>query len=648
MRAFVLLALALFTASALESEVDLKEKPIQKIVRLLKEMQGQLEKEAEEDEDMFDKMGCWCDTNDKEKTKAIAINTQMVTDLGSSIEELTAKSAQLKTDIEETGKQLAAAEASLEEASTIREKESGEFFAGEKDSIQNIESVKGAVMALGKTQNAALSQESLMQVRAILRKHMDHHKNMFASKQRRFVMSLLQQPDGADTAAFLQAQAPQSGAIFGILKQMKESFETNLDTARTDEKSAVEEYTSMKGSKEDEIAAATELIDSKKAELAQTDENNAAAKKNKANTEATLEADTEFLANLKEKCANAESEYNARSKVRNEEIQAVGEALGIITDDDAKDLLLKFVQVSAHNHLVSSSGRRQQALRFMEKAAANRPRLAAITMSMKLDAFTKVKENIDNMVVALKQEQKDEVVKKDFCIKELHQNDMQTTEATNKKDDLTQAIADFETSKTTLADEIKALDAEIKETMGEIKRASELRVSQNKVFQETVTDQTATQAIIKKALNRLKDFYGFAQTKSFLQYKKHGGSSSVMAMMEEVINDSKEEQAQAIKDENDASAAYQQYIADSKAALETMNKDKVAKTEELANADSSKAEAEGDLQQTEADLLGLMKYKMQLHTDCDFLTKFFDIRQQKRAEEIEALQQAKAIFSGAF
>merc|ERR1719221_1063949 len=34
-------------------------------------MLKQLEKEAEEDEDIFDKMACWCETNDKEKTKSI-------------------------------------------------------------------------------------------------------------------------------------------------------------------------------------------------------------------------------------------------------------------------------------------------------------------------------------------------------------------------------------------------------------------------------------------------------------------------------------------------------------------------------------------------------------------------------------------------
>merc|ERR1719359_2120582 len=110
MQGFAFFATLAFAVSAkLEvdfSEEDLtwREKPIQKVVRLLNEMSAELEKEAEEDEDMFEKLGCWCDTNEKEKTKANTINTQRTTDLTSSIEEFTAKSAQLKTDIEEAKK----------------------------------------------------------------------------------------------------------------------------------------------------------------------------------------------------------------------------------------------------------------------------------------------------------------------------------------------------------------------------------------------------------------------------------------------------------------------------------------------------------------------------------------------------------------
>merc|ERR1719421_2648752 len=462
----------------------------------------------------------------------------------------------------------------------------------------------------------------------------------------------------SDVDALLQASgeyAPQSGAIFGILKQMKESFETNLVTSQKDEASAKEDFASMKQSKNEELAAANELIDSKTVELADTDEKNAQSKSDLADTQATLDADTEFLANLKKKCTNAEAEYTARQKVRMEEIQAISEALGILTDDEAKDLLLKFVQVSSHKARKGHMSNREKAARFVQQAAKrlHRPQLAALSLSMKADVFAKVKENIDAMVTALKKEQADEVKTKDFCNKEFHENEMQSAEKANQKEDLTTLIADLEMSKTTLAEEIASLKEEVKQTYSEMKQASELRVKENSEFQMTVTDQQASQKIIAKALDKLKAFYA---KKSFLQkrvthkqpgYKKNAGAASIMTMMENCIEESKEVEKESLAAENEASAAYQTYMAESNAAIETMSKDMINKQEELAGVDGKKAKAEGDLKATEKDILALLEYKMNLHTQCDFVVKYFDVRQQKRAEEIEALQQAKAIFSGA-
>merc|ERR1719265_236113 len=109
-------------------------------------------------------------------------------------------------------------------------------------------------------------------------------------------MSLVQEPVESEVDALLQqsGHAPQSGAIFGIMKQMKESFETNLKTAQDDEASAKDTYASMKDSKTKEITSAQELIDSKKEELAATDSSNAQSKEDLEDTEATVAADTKF------------------------------------------------------------------------------------------------------------------------------------------------------------------------------------------------------------------------------------------------------------------------------------------------------------------------------------------------------------------
>jgi hypothetical protein len=660
MRSFggLFLTFALGAAFSVDFSSDSKEKPIQKVVRLMKEMQSQLDKEAEADEDMYEKLGCWCDTNEKAKTKANAINNQKVADLSATIEEFTAKSASLKTDLEELDKQVAASTASLAESTAIREKEAAEFHASELDAIQNIESLKGALMALGKVHGEAslaqLDQQSLAQVKQLLKHHLEEHMAMFENsltlEEQKAAMNF-----AANPTAFLQEDAPQSGAILGILKQMKESFETNLASSQKDETNAKATFDEMKASKNKEISSAQELIDSKKAELAETDEKNAQSKEDLEDTSATIAADTEFLANLKDKCDSATADYVARSKVRNEEIKAVAEAMDILNGDEARDLLLKFVQVSSLKQTRMSASR-EHAAKYIQAAAKklNKPQLSQLAVKIRLDAFTKVKASIDEMITALKKTQADEVKQKDFCNKEFHENDMKSTEKTNLKEDLKQALADLETSKATLADEIAAIKASITETHTEMKRAVEIRLAENTEFQMTITDQRATQEILAKALDRLKAFYA---KESFLQvgrkgsqpgYKKNAGASSVMSMIDHIIEESKQEEKDTIKAENDANAAYNEFNTDASASVESMSKAMNNKAEELAKVDENHAKATGQLRATEADLLSLLKYLSELHTTCDFLIKYFDVRQTKRGEEIEALQQAKAIFSGAF
>merc|ERR1719224_72721 len=118
-------------------------------------------------------------------------------------------------------------------------------------------------------------------------------------------------------------QAAPSAEIFGVLKQMKEGFETNLAASQAEEMKAQSEYEGVKAGKEKEIAAGQSQIDTKTGELADTDSKNVESKKMLAETSATLAADTEFLGKLKEQCALFAKEYAERTSTRQLEITAV-------------------------------------------------------------------------------------------------------------------------------------------------------------------------------------------------------------------------------------------------------------------------------------------------------------------------------------
>merc|ERR1719421_2217088 len=185
-------------------------------------------------------------------------------------------------------------------------------------------------------------------------KQKDILAHMLNAKQQRVFDSFVKAPenyiDGGLRGKYSLIQAAPSAEIFGVLKQMKEGFETNLGASQQEEMRAQSEYEGVKKGKQEEIAAGTAQIDTKTNELADSDEKNAQSKKLLAETRETLDADTKFLANLKEQCAIFDEMYEERTKTRQLEIQAVTKAAAFLSSDEAQDLVSKtfsFVQMKS-------------------------------------------------------------------------------------------------------------------------------------------------------------------------------------------------------------------------------------------------------------------------------------------------------------
>merc|ERR1719310_436899 len=97
---FFFLALFLGLASGAEvgsrdaslGSASLTERPVAKVVKLLRDMAKTLEKEAEHDDETFEAMECFCEANLKTKTKSVS-DAGRSSDLTGEIERLTARGA---------------------------------------------------------------------------------------------------------------------------------------------------------------------------------------------------------------------------------------------------------------------------------------------------------------------------------------------------------------------------------------------------------------------------------------------------------------------------------------------------------------------------------------------------------------------------
>merc|ERR1719353_2710278 len=153
------------------------------------------------------------------------------------------------------------------------------------------------------------------------------------AKARRLVTTFLQAHEGEGVGHL--------GEIIGILQQMKDDFAAHLEELETTEKAKVDEYNGMVASIKAALAESEKITFTKEMKAADNEKAKADAVELLAATKEGLDADTKFLLELREICATQDKEYAARTKMRQQEIKAVGEALGILADDDNKDLASK-------------------------------------------------------------------------------------------------------------------------------------------------------------------------------------------------------------------------------------------------------------------------------------------------------------------
>jgi hypothetical protein len=417
-----------------------KSTPVTRVVNLLKEMQGTLQTEMQEDEELYEKMECWCNTGKYEKEEAIADGEAKVEQLTAANEGGFAKSKELDEQIKQLGDQIASDKEELKTAQAKRDEEIQTFQGLETDSIQGIENMKSALEVLSREMDgkagAAFPQLSTFSFLQVSDEPMGEHAAEAHLEAFMQGSGYDEQAPNLDRAGqkFLQTEEPkpaslpagwtasdvkavkkalhtafvfsqektgegyypsyesQSGQIVGILKQMKEQMEADLKAAQEKENTAASTFAELREAKIAAIDAAEKMEEEKEAEKAETDNLIAEAKEDLGQTEETLTADKTFLANLEKMCADSDAAFEKRKASRLGEIKAVSETIEILTGDEARDAMsgtYSFLQTS------SQKSRRQQAARLLRKVALKNhsPEISFLASTVELDAFTKVKKS---------------------------------------------------------------------------------------------------------------------------------------------------------------------------------------------------------------------------------------------------------------
>jgi len=323
---------------------------------------------------------------------------------------------------------------------------------------------------------------------------------------------------------------------------------------------------------------------------------------------------------------------------------------------------------------VSEQALRLRALSLLQEAKAGkkseRQRIDFIMLALhgKKVGWGKILKMIDDMVVLLKTEQADDENKKEYCEKQFDHADDKKKGLERTEGKLETAIAEAKESISSLTEEIKALGEGIVALDKSVAEATEQRREENDDHKTLMINNQGAKELLEFAKNRLNKFYNpklYKPPAMFMQitmhkdapppapeapkaYKKKGEESGgVIAMIDTLVNELASEMTESETNEKLAQEDYEEMMGDSSDKRAADTKSAANKESALADAESMVVTKGTELTSTQKELMATHEYIGQLHGECDWILKFFDVRAQARLGEIDALGKAKAVLSGA-
>jgi len=657
---------------AVSSKQQLLANPIRKVVGMLQDMQKSVEAEGEKEKELFEKFMCYCNNGAGSLDASIQTAAAAIESLTGKIATEKAQKSQSEQEVVQHKTDRTEAEKTIKESTAMREKEANEFSATSGELKANVEAMTGALAALRKGLGASLLQTSAGQT---LRNIIEHSPAV-SEGERSTLVSFLENGDSS-------GETGSTDQIIGIVDQMKDEMAADLKETTSGEEEAKGAFATLMGSKEQEIAAAGKAVEKKTGRIGELAVSAVQAEADLKDTQEALDGDSKFKANLAAQCATKSKEWDARSKLRAQEVQAISETIEMLNGDDALELFKKtlpsaasFVQVATATQ--SQERRVMSILRsLMNRDSKHKVNLHMMLLALKSGGgFDKVVQMIDGMIATLGKEQADDDTKRDWCTEEIHTVEGEVKALEGEVSDVSADIEEKEDQLATLKSEIAALQKSNVDLDTSVAQATEQRQDEHAEYASTSASNQAALELIAMAKNRMNKFYAPSQYKAaptttessspygFIQLssraapgpapetfegelKPNEQSGGVMAMMDQMIKDVEMDIQEAKHDEADAQKDYEETMKDSAEKREEDSKLIVEK--EGSKADTmTRLQVARELRATKRDQLGITQDKEQsIHVDCDHLLKNYEDMKTKRATESDGLKESKAVLAGA-
>jgi len=684
-----LLALVATTANGatLSNQVSNHANPIRKVVTMLENLKAKVEGEGEKEREVHEKYMCYCKNGASSLEKSIADAGTKTPELESAIAEAEARKNQLDTEIANHKSDQVAAKTAMTEATALREKNKAAFDLAMADEQVDLKNIGDAITALSIGSIGSFIQSSAAQG---LKKIVQKNDNMNDGDRSELISFLTEGPD-----------APMGNAeIVGILNTLKNQTTEDINILNNTELADIASYEGVMEAKQRELEPIQAMVEEKLLRASKIPVEIVELKNDLGDTGEQSAENKKFLADLGKNCAAKQKFFDENVRMRGQEIQALAETIKVLNDDDALELfkkanLEKFAGSSLLQISESTDEMRARALSAVGGIKHRNVGVDFIVLSLqgKKAGSEKVVKMIDDLLVALKKEGQADLDKKEYCAQQFDEADDKKKVLVKEVADHEATIADLDTVPAQLTSEIDALSDGIRELDKSVAEATAQRKEESDAYVPEMANDATAKDLILFAKNRLQKFYnpklykpptkvltdedratlaaggtlapveagGIAGTGIGLSQqplpapppaveafsKKSFENSGVIALMDMLVKELDKTMLENELTEKNAQEDYQRFMKD---ASEKRQKDAKTLSDKegfLADTKASLLEAKDAKAVSTRNLMAVEKFISDMHAECDWLIKYFDMRVEARNGEIDGLTKAKAILSGA-
>jgi len=317
--------------------------PVAKVTKLLTDLKTQVQAEGTAEAGTYDEFACFCKDGTATKSESITTGKDTIDTTSADIAEFTAQEAEKASELMDRKAKQESLKAELESETIRCQKESAVFEAKILDMTKALTDLGNAIksMKAAKPDDASLlSVQKSVQHSLALADAM----NLIKPTKHKAVQAFLQgrvDPDAADYEF-------HSGGILETIESLETSFTEKKESTQGEWDKHSTACDELKLGLEDEIkvngesmVTLSEDIDSLKADIA-------SKREELVNAEAQLKDDQVYLKDLTTRCEERAKQWDQRSGLRANEVEALSQALtiieGTVTEKDAVNVRALLLQ----------------------------------------------------------------------------------------------------------------------------------------------------------------------------------------------------------------------------------------------------------------------------------------------------------------